>query len=396
MRHSVLRVVAACAAAACGDSRSPAASGELARLAATVAMRVGSPDDSATAFTSVRDLVVGPDGSIYTMHPMENTIRVHDAAGRWVRNIGRAGAGPGEFRNLGEMGWVGDTLWVLDFATYAFSYFDTAGGLLRSLRVPIDLGRTPDVRPPRPTGLFTDGSIRGEPPAWSRLVASGEIRDAVVLHMAPDGTAGDTIATYPIGNSALEIALPNDPRQRGMYGSQPFADGELFAVFPGELAWVKLERRVPEGGPTVGRLTKVTFDGDTAYSILLTGARIPIPDAEVDSIVRSRAEGARGFFSDVPAGRLEEIVRERLYRPPYRALFEAMVAGADGCVWVSRPSDHSGERVWIVVAPDGVIAGDVPLPDRARILWARRERVWGVEHDSLDVPYIVSYRVSSR
>ncbi|HET7039358.1 MAG TPA: hypothetical protein VFH97_05685 [Gemmatimonadales bacterium] len=357
-------------------------------------MRVGSPDDSASAFTWFRDLVVGPAGDVYTLHPTENLIRVHDSTGLFLRSIGGPGEGPGEFKNAGLLGWLGDTLWVLDVGTYRFSYFDAAGGFLGSLRVPIDLGRFPDVRPPRPTGLFADGSIAGAPPAWSKQVASGEIREAVVLRLTPDGAAGDTIATYPIGNSTLEIALPNDPQRRATYGSQPFADGELFALFPGELAYLRLDRRAPEAGPAVARLTKVTFAGDTAYAIALPGTRVPIADAEVDSIVRQQAERAGKFFSDVPGARLEEIVRERLYRPPSRALFEGLVAGADGTVWASRPREPGGTRAWVVVAPDGAIVGEVSLPGGLRVMWARMGQVWGVEYDSLDVPYIVSYHVS--
>src|SRR5690606_12745404 len=41
-------------------------------------------------------------------------ISVFDRAGRHLRNLGRSGGGPGEFRSLGALGWRGDTLWVMD------------------------------------------------------------------------------------------------------------------------------------------------------------------------------------------------------------------------------------------------------------------------------------------
>jgi hypothetical protein len=380
--------------ASCGQSRRASDAVEIPPLDATLALRVGSAEDSATAFTWFRSLVVGSDGAVYTLHPMESTIRVHDSAGRFLRNIGRPGEGPGEFKNVGEMGWVHDSLWVLDFGTYRLTYFDAGGRLLRSVPVPIDLGRMPDVRPPRPTGLFADGSIRAAPPAWSRLVASGEIREAVILRMTSDGAAGDTVATYPLTNGTLEIALPNDPRARAMYGSQPFADGELVKVFPGELAFVRLARRAPPDGPAMARLTKITFAGDTVFAISVPGARLPIPEATVDSIVEERAHSAQEFLSDVPAGRLQEIVRERLYNPGRYPLFEDLVAGSDGSVWLGRPAPGAAERTWVVVRPDGSIEGEVALPPRLRLMWARLGRVWGMELDWLDVPYIVSYTVN--
>ncbi len=129
---------------------------------------------------------------MYTLHPMENQVRVHSASGQFVGTIGRPGEGPGEFKSVGVMGWVGDTLWVLDFGLYRYSYFSPDGEFLRSVTVPVDLGSTPDERPPRPIGMLTDGTILATPPAWSHLIASGELTEGVVLSMTPGGLRAST------------------------------------------------------------------------------------------------------------------------------------------------------------------------------------------------------------
>lgn len=90
-------------------------------------LRVGSIDDEAMALTFFDGLEVGRDGRIYTLHPQESLIRIHEANGEPVGTIGGPGDGPGEFRSPRAMGWRGDSLWVLDFRTYRFSYFNADG-----------------------------------------------------------------------------------------------------------------------------------------------------------------------------------------------------------------------------------------------------------------------------
>ncbi len=79
-------------------------------MVATEELRVGSPNDSEAAFTWFRELEVGPDGTIYTGHPQENQIRMHNASGTFLGSIGREGEGPGEFSRVGVMAITGDTL----------------------------------------------------------------------------------------------------------------------------------------------------------------------------------------------------------------------------------------------------------------------------------------------
>ncbi|HUG38861.1 MAG TPA: hypothetical protein VMM12_00160, partial [Longimicrobiales bacterium] len=86
---------------------------------------------------------VDDGGWIYTSHPQESVVLVHDARGARVATIGGAGEGPGEFRTVDGIGLVGDTLWALDRRLYRITYFSPAGELLRSVRVPIDLGTDP-------------------------------------------------------------------------------------------------------------------------------------------------------------------------------------------------------------------------------------------------------------
>ena len=78
-----------------------------------------------------RALAAGDDGTIYLLQQAPVTIKVYSADGTWLRNIGREGDGPGEFRD-GMFGLVHDTLFVQDPANSRFTTFTAAGAFVQA------------------------------------------------------------------------------------------------------------------------------------------------------------------------------------------------------------------------------------------------------------------------
>jgi hypothetical protein len=98
-------------------------------------LRIGSLDDTATAFGQIWGAAFGPDRSIYVADGYGYHVRHYDAEGRLLRTIGRQGDGPGEFR----LPWavaVDDhhSLVVWDEAQRRFSWFTPEGMPLRTFR----------------------------------------------------------------------------------------------------------------------------------------------------------------------------------------------------------------------------------------------------------------------
>lgn len=382
-------------ALACSEGPDNDSAAEISELEAVEVLRVGSAEDPDYAFTWFRELEVAPNGRVYTLHSQTNEIRVHDPDGRLIQTFGGQGEGPGELQNPGSMGLLADTLWVLDFGTYRFSYFDLDGGLIRSVRVPVELGGDLAERPPRPAGLLADGSIHARPPAWSRLVASGEIAERVVLRMDEDGAPGDTLFRHPLANTVLAVTIPNDPRSRGSYAPQPWSDTELAEISPAELAYVRVRRRVGPEGPGHPRVTKTGFDGTELFSVELPAEAVPLESDEMDAFVERWVDRlSQGFFSDIAPGRIEQTIRERLYDPGFHPPVSEMVVGRDGSVWLAGPKlmDEEVTR-WTVLDPEGVVVGSVELPRSFSIREADVGRAWGMQPDELDVPHIVSFEI---
>jgi hypothetical protein len=66
------------------------------------AWRIGGEDDE-ELFGVITSIISDDDGNVYMLDAQLNEIKVYDADGEWLRNIGREGEGPGEFRGAFSM-----------------------------------------------------------------------------------------------------------------------------------------------------------------------------------------------------------------------------------------------------------------------------------------------------
>ena len=134
-------------------------------------------------FGSIAALVADEDGNVYIADGQAREIRVFDPAGRHLRNIGRSGSGPGEFRYLNSMAWLADTLLVLDPGNARIQRFTIDGSDAGSYRW-LPLTGPPDrVRfHPTPDGLI---HVPGLPP----MSADGESLRRGFAFLSIDGAS---------------------------------------------------------------------------------------------------------------------------------------------------------------------------------------------------------------
>jgi hypothetical protein len=383
----------------CSSGGSPESGEAIPVFNAQLDLRIGSVEDDEYALTWFRNLLVADDGRIYTLHPMEDAIRVHDRSGTLVTTVGGHGEGPGEFDSPGPMGFVGDTLWVMDHGTYRLSYFSLDGEFLRSENFTIDLSGPMEASPPRPGGLFADGTIRGSSPAWSHLVADGTITESAELRLNAAGEILDTIVAYPLANTVLEVTNPNDERGVRSYRPQPFSDAVIPTVSPYEPEVVWIDRpAATEPAPATFRVTKLDFEGDTIFSRPFPYTPVPVEAALVDSLVQEYAEQfTRGPMPGAASPtQAQGWVREALYVPSFHPPVSTVVIGMDGTLWLRR-EDVGAETIhWMILDSEGRTVGLVELDRGLTVMAATRDRIWGSLRDDLDVPYIVRYCLTER
>jgi hypothetical protein len=352
---------------------------------------VDEPDYS---LTYVADLEVGPDGRIYVLQSQEQLIRVFDGTGRFVGTIGRRGEGPGEFLSPHNMGWSGDTLWVIDGGLSRISFFDRDGTFLSSLRTnwPPPGG---DFTRIFPLTLLADGSVLATMSFRSAAQANGRVQSVPYLRLDREGRVTDTLVWASLRNSLLAILDPDNPAL-GLFGSQPFGDSPLVRAAPDGSGLVLVERWAAEDADRAHfTVTRIDPSGKVLFSKQYRYRARPMPKAVSDSVFEATVvnvlPGIGRFVSS--RAQAEARVREALYLPSHLPPITGAVIGQDGTIWLRR-EDLGNESVeWLVLGEDGAVLGALRAPRGLQILRAERGSIWGVEQDELDVPYVVKYRV---
>lgn len=385
---AIAYVAAALLATSCGGD--DAAVDRPPVLEASPELRIGSVDDPEASFSRFEELEVGPEGRIYTLHPEEDRIRVHSPAGRALHPIGRSGEGPGEFGRLRDMGFVGDTLWVLDAGTYRFSFFSPEGELYRSVRVPIELAR--------PRGLLSGGNIYGAPLVSAEDISTAKVERLPLVRMDFQGHTLDTLAVRPLRNTIWMVRDPDRPNALQSFLTQPFPDVDLVEVSPYAAEVVRVERKAAENaGIATYRVTRRTFSGDTLFSRAYRYRPVPTSAALVDSLVLSFARRVAGDESETLNATLQEATgwaRASLYRPEFHPPVTEVVFGRDGTLWLRREDTREDSVAWDLLGEEGRVLGRTHLPDGFRVMEADRRSLWGMERGKVDVPQIVRYAVS--
>jgi DNA-binding beta-propeller fold protein YncE len=145
--------------------------------------RVATIDpDSAGLNASIRSIAADGDGNVYVAGYGAGGIYVFDSTGRSVRVLGRAGSGPGEFKNRYSLAWAGDTLAVYDPENGRVELVDRMGNWVAS-EPSLRITGGSDVR------LYQSGRRAFFRPSYQKVAGSDGIRSTLIrsgLGVAPD------------------------------------------------------------------------------------------------------------------------------------------------------------------------------------------------------------------
>lgn len=330
-------------------------------------------DDTPCQFVNAELVAVAPDGRI-AVADMMGELREFDEDGSYLRAIGRAGAGPGEYRALVAMGYDDDGyLTTLDQAGMRVQRFDTAG-------VSGDATRAPMI-----PGLMGVSVARGRVALFA-LPGAAAIGDTVMVHvLLVDPATGDT-ASLP--------ALPEPAIAAG--DGSIFPISPLFSTMPSTRWGVS-----PDGALLLAdgeRMRVVRRDNDAAP-----------PRTLVDLVIAPHPVTA-GDLEAEKAAQLEAAMRmNRNLSPTFRATLDEAAESApkshpfvsqlvvldDGTLMAREgvPPGADSTR-WNVFTADGEPVGYLVLPADGRVAAGRLERLVIITPDADDVPRIVVYRAS--
>lgn len=385
MRTELARPVTALATtlalAACGGERAraadpPAADAGRWRLETPAIVRIGA-DDGGQSLHRVAGATRLADGRIAIANGGSHQVRVFGTDGRLVRDIGRAGDGPGEFRSLAWVGARGDTLVVWDIVASRISRFLADGTFLTSA-TPEGVGMFAQV-----VGVYPDGSLlfSSDMPEGDMPAAGVRRGRALLLRVSAQGALVDTVATVP----ATEQFVSTSEGGRGLrIEPLPFGRRSVMAL-SGDVLYV--------GTGEDGAVRVMGGNGAMSEVLRVPAARKRVTGADIDAywknlVAVGERRGARS--GDVRPGGDVPYPDEL---PPYAALN----ADRAGRLWIGEsrlPREWERPATWWVYTPGGRLAATIQLPPRLHVLDIGEDWLLARERDQVERETVSVYRIT--
>ncbi|MEO7521419.1 MAG: 6-bladed beta-propeller [Gemmatimonas sp.] len=175
------------------------------RLAEEV--RIGVADgDEEYMFGMVSGVGVGERGAIVVGDYQVPVVRMYDAQGKFLRNVGRRGEGPGEYRTVFLRAFRDGRIAVWDHRIQRLTYYSAAGETPSSIRVPSGLLSADLFRVDRHGFAYVRTALLGSaavsenwPFGWIRVSPAGKVIDTIVVPRDPkpdDSWVSPTPAGY--------------------------------------------------------------------------------------------------------------------------------------------------------------------------------------------------------
>lgn len=320
------------------------------------------------------------DGRIVVANAGTDELRFYGPDGRYLKAVGRDGAGPGEFRAIrGLTRLPGDSVGVWDWDLRRLSVFDDDGAFARVVTPGDIVGFIP-----RLIGAFDDGTLvvtGGTNPrasAAAAAAASGEVREDTVSLLLLDPVSGATLDTVVRFAGQQHRLVPHGDSftmQPVLLGRQEQLDLEADRLFVGD--------------DRTGEVRVYGPDGRLRLRIRAGPGPRAVAQRDIDWQVR-------GFLARTPEDRWPE-ARASLAELPVAATvpaFTGLFADRLGRLWLAPHYIQDDDiRPWTILDPDGHYLARIDLPARLSPVDAGADYLLGQLTDELDVEHIVLYRL---
>lgn len=331
---------------------------------------IGTADEGPASFGRIRALLLSRDGGVYVADAGNKVIREFGPDGAWRRDLGRNGAGPGEYQTPYSLGWLGDSIIVLDPHNGRLGFFGPGG----------------EWAGQRPSALLTGGRhVRLYPSgdgvlyqiAFGAPAPNGALARIFVGHTAQGPQ--DTLLDLPRRDNPDAAIRCDWPNNSGLtFFEVPYAGRRIQIPGPGGTHLVADSERY--------RILSIRPNGDTTRIIERDAVPVPITDAEWEA-------GTKEFRETRAKNPQLQCPVSSLPRPASKPALDEFFLADDGTLWVDRWTATG--LVTEVFSAAGELLGAFPALSRDREVdpSARGRRIAVVASDTTGVPYVRIYEM---
>lgn len=336
---------------------------------------IAPPEGSPGELSDINGVAADARGNVYVFQRKPALIRVYSTDGEWMRDIGREGDGPGEYRQ-GMFGIHRDTLFIQDPNNTRLTTFLTSGEFIGSHTSQCCWWTS--VFP-----VFEDGTIgiTGPPPA------NAADRQGALYLTHLDGTVSDTVL-LPIRQSddsrmwKIEMKSGKGTMMMGM--GIPLQPGVTTAYLPNR-------RKV--GGNTASYSLAITGMHDDTLRVFTAPAEPrSITEGERDSIFEAAVEGVGAQWREAMRA-----VAKPNDIPMSWPLWTEIIVDDRSRIWVGRPGARGPLSTLDVFSADGVLLGSVipPAGFKLRGSWAGG-KFYQISESEDGLPQVTVWRIDSK
>lgn len=350
--------------------------------------RFGSFEGQGSALSEVAGIAL-TDSIVLILESSPPRVAVFGYDGNWLRDLGRAGDGPGEFRSPLELGVFEGNVWVGDLNGVRLEVLAQDGSSVNSYRWDIPRDSLNELAVP--TAILADGSVLASP----RRIISPSTRHRPYYRVTTNGEVQGTLYRQPIAEGDMFTA--SLPGGGVAIGPHPLPQSPVVAVLPSGQGLLIVARPQASQPETAAFNIKVVgLDGVDANDIEVPYTPILAEgwlEDWLEYFVRREEEQMQrtGSVNHEVLTAIRESLSPRSYYPPV----SGVVGGSDGSIWVRREEFFLADSVrWQVFNGEGEMVGMFSARKDLRILLPSLEEVWAVEPGEYDVPFVVRLRVT--
>lgn len=345
-------------------------------------LRLGDLDGPPeTAFGSVDWLAATDDGDFAIFDGGDTQIRRYNRKGQFLGLVGRKGAGPGEYKPIGGMAYLGDSvLAVWDAGNSRISFYAADGKFLRQLTI-----TRPTFFGPKSLIADTAGRLWIRVPVSTQAPREGDI-PTQYLAITITGEIADSIRIPPDSKGPEHFVLMSTDGARWS-----FPDETLFALSP-------------LTGVAYAQSTRPGFilqrPGKTPLVVARTARLLPLEGPERE---QWKAWGeymaTRGPNAAPSLPTWKPYCRDLFVDPAGRTWLEVYGPATTREPKPRGPNDKRPQltlrdnTAFDVYADDGRFLGHITFPKETVVLTVTRTAVWVLEHGTEGQEQVVRYRL---
>jgi hypothetical protein len=351
--------------------------------------RFGGTGDSLSDLIQPQVAVIAPDGNSLVFDYRTREIKVYDPAGKYLRRVGRGGQGPGEYRRVGTMGYLGDTLWITDPELRRITLFPPRSGEPKTFPLRYEPTATGTLMGTMPQGMLRGGLVVAQGVLSPGRPASTPAVESPVVLMRRNGTFADT-AAMPTIHASRDISfrvIDRQGRQVTWGGGQPFRSEHFLGARTDGRGFVLVSPAATARSGAAAFQVQ-TFDslGRETRSRSYSYEPVRVSDRIRDSVINGI--GIRSGVDSTAA------VRRQIELADLVPTVTNLRVGSDGSVWLRRERLVNDGLLWTVIDPSGALVARVMMPVGAIVAYADMDRVLTFEDDADGVQWVVRYRVA--